>query len=206
MPDPLERVQDAARERERAASAFVQALQDARDAGYSGAAIAARAGVTRQRVLQLTENPANTEAGMTRRLAELDARWDRLVDAIAPRFAHPDPRGEQARRNVKNGRAAKRYARSAKACESRGIPVGRPPVRIPTVAEETRNLAETYLLRFLENDATHPLLVNVRRELDEAASLREKLAALQDARVPWLHDPPESTLVRSSGTSGGTGA
>lgn len=55
--DPLVSVAKAARARKRAEAAFRQALQAARDHGYSAAQIAGSAGIARQNVLKATTTP-----------------------------------------------------------------------------------------------------------------------------------------------------
>jgi hypothetical protein len=57
--DPLSEVRLSVAARERAEARYRLALQTARDAGHSGATIAAAAGTTRQNVLKLTK-PAST--------------------------------------------------------------------------------------------------------------------------------------------------
>jgi hypothetical protein len=58
QPDPfLWRVERAVKWKARAEREYLAALQLARDAGYSAAQIAGPAGVTRQRVLQVTVPP-----------------------------------------------------------------------------------------------------------------------------------------------------
>ncbi len=58
MSDPLAVVRESASARKLAEADFRASLQAARDAGLSAARIAEAAGVSRQRVLQVTMRPA----------------------------------------------------------------------------------------------------------------------------------------------------
>ena len=151
--------------------------------GARVAEIAEASGYTRQRIYQMLAQAGPDEAGMRARLAELDAKWDALVDTLADGFMPGDAKAEQARRNVLNGRidrAQNGVTRSGR--RSGSVSPVRGMRKLPTVRAEARDRAESKLLRLLQDKVGEPRLDAIRLELDEAASLRENLAALEDAR------------------------
>lgn len=126
---------------------------------------------------------------MEARLVELDARWDRFIDALKDRYmpSEAERRSEQAYRNAQNGRAKRQAAGVTRSGATSGGSAWKSTVR-PTVTAEARRFAETFALRYLEENSAHPVCVKVIAELDEAAGLRETLTALRDSRVAFLHD------------------
>lgn len=185
MSNELDAVRTIAAERRALEARYRGALQAARDAGHAGAAIGEAAGTTRQNVLKLTTAPVVDVRA--ERLEELDARWDRFVDELAAAFfVNPDAKREQLRRNTENGKRKRKSARAESAARKRGF-VGRAALDlVPTVNSEGRRAAETFALRYLEEHSLEPICVKVTGELDEAARLRESLAASTDPS--WLHD------------------
>ena len=165
--DPLARVKRAAEAKRRAELEYRSALQAARDAGHSATEIAGPAGVTRQAVLKTTVRPseADWQAKAEARLAELDARWEALVDRMAEVERPPDAyiRRETAKRNGRRGKDARKGLRPR-----------------PTVLEETRAFAETKLLNALRNHPHDPSVRIVVAEIDEAHALRNALEACFD--------------------------
>lgn len=166
--DPLARVRRAAETKRQAEDEYRLALQAARDAGHSAAEIAAPAGVTRQAVLKATTAPTVSHqwrAKAEARLAELDARWELLVDALAETDRPPDNwmRWENAKRNGRRGKDARK-----------GL------ARRPSVLEEARAFAESKLLRTLRDNAYDPRVRLVLGELDEAHAIRDALEACFD--------------------------
>lgn len=164
----LQAVSEAAERRQSAEAAYRSAVvAAATDHGLSETARAA--GVTRQAVAQLVKR-ARTDVERDRsRLAEIDARYESLVDAIA---AREDPAGLMADQRIRNGQA-KRLARKG---------LG----RLPTVREEIRDLAEAKLLRLLDDRREDPVIAVIAAivaELDEAAAIRERLSSLLEARA-----------------------
>lgn len=111
--------------------------------------------------------PVPDEAAMRARLDAIDGRYDAVVDALAQREA---PSAAFAKRDqaFRNAQAGKRRRK------------GLPPLR--TVRAEVRWHAESVLLKFLEDNRGVPFVERVLAELDEAAGLRESLAALEEAR------------------------
>lgn len=169
MSDPLARVKRAAATKRRAEQEYRAALAEAHAQGAGYAELARSAGISRQAVRQLIarhRTEADDERAMRARLEELDARWDALVDRLAARNM-PDEktrRRDQAYRNARNGRSAKKNARTRK--------------RLPTVGEEIRGLAEAEVLRLLQNRPDDPLVRRIRAEVDEAETLRLQLQAI----------------------------
>lgn len=166
--DPLARVKRAAEARRRADAEYRSALQAARDSGLSAGDIAPAAGVTRQAVLKLTSAPDVTyqwRAKAEARLAELDDRWERLVDEIAEMERPPDAhiQRENAKRNARRGKDARKGLR-----------------RRPSVLEEARAFAESKLLRTLRDHRDDPRIQTVLAEIDEANALRNALEACFD--------------------------
>lgn len=189
MSDPLEVVRQAAAARRAADLAYLAALQAARDAGKSGAAIGEAAGTSRQNILKLTTAPVVDHAAVMReRLDHLDSLWDVFVAELASAmFVHPDAQREQLRRNTENGKRKRKAARASVAARKRGFGPTRAGVALlPTVKSDGRRAAETYALAYIEENPLEPFSVEVRGQLDEAAALREQLSTLTDPS--WLHD------------------
>lgn len=108
------------------------------------------------------------------RLAELDARYERLVDAIAASMTI-DPaglNGDQRFRNLGAGRARRR---------------GLAPVR--TARAELRDYAETRLLGMLNATPSDPTCEAILAEIAEAFELRQARDADRDSLHP-LEDGP----------------
>ncbi len=134
--------------------------------------IAKELGVTRQRVYQMLRDgvaakPLGVDPeiqALRDRLAELDKRWNTMVDRLAPAFVRPDQKQETGARN----KVAKKRANK-----------GLPPLR--TVKAEARAFAEEHVLEYITN---HPELAACQvagRELVEADAIREQLTALADS-------------------------
>jgi hypothetical protein len=167
------------------------AILQAHAEGISNRAIAAACHLSHERVRQIVNaaKPAVDEARIEARLAELDARWDRFIDVLKDRYMPVESvrRSEQAFRNRENGRAKRQSSGTTRAGVASGASAWKSTVR-PTVTVEARRFAETFALGYLEENGAHPVCVKVLGELDEAAALREQLAAVVDARVSFLHD------------------
>ena len=179
-------IREAIERKREAEQAYRDAIVAARESGVSVQAIAAEAGITRSAVYQLLEGERRrregSEEAMAARLAELDARWDALVDSVAETFMPADPRAEQAIRNGQNAKAKRTLAGVRKDGKPSGS-IGKHRVVLPTVRREARNLAEAKILRMLEHRVDEPLVRRIVAEIDEAAALREQLTALRDTRV-----------------------
>jgi transcriptional regulator with XRE-family HTH domain len=182
----MDAVAKAATAKREAEARYRDAIVAARDAGQSAIQIAESAGITRSAVYQILEGERKRretdEVRMEARLTELDARWDALVDAVAETFMPADPRAEQAIRNGQNAKAKRTLAGVRKDGKPSGS-IGRYRVVLPTVRREARNLAESKILRMLENRADELLVQRIVADIDEAAALRETLTALRDTRV-----------------------
>lgn len=96
------------------------------------------------------------------RLAELDARWERLVDDAATMIKPADCRLIQSYRNRQAGRLRRR---------------GLPPLE--TISQETRRVAEDKLLRLIDSNVGAAWAQAARAEIDEASRLRDELETLQ---------------------------
>jgi hypothetical protein len=110
---------------------------------------------------------AGARAGLTatqaeKRLAEIDATYNGLVDHIAAGYSGKDARPITAGRNVKNSRVDK--AR-----------------RLPTVKAEARALAEKQLNNVLATKTGDPTIARLNAMLDEAHVLRGQLEAHREA-------------------------
>jgi transposase-like protein len=182
----MDAVAVAATRKREAEALYRDAVVAAKESGRSVLDIARAAGVTRSAVYQLLDGEAKRRAGdegrMRARLAELDARWDALVDAVAESFMPADPRAEQAIRNGHNAKAKRTLAGVRKDGKLSGS-IGKHRVILPTVRREARNIAEAKILRSLEDNPQEPRVMAIVGELNEAATLREQLTALQDTRV-----------------------
>jgi hypothetical protein len=168
-------------DRVRAAQAAVEAARV--ELRESVATIGAALGVSRQRAHKLLgEAPSRRQAGtpelgtsaaqevertdrsaLVIRLAELDARWDAMVDTLAAGTLRADAKQEQAWRNA---RAKKRARKGLKP--------------YPTVRADARRFAEERLLQYLEDHPLLPVVQVATRELVEADAIREGLSALAD--------------------------
>jgi hypothetical protein len=174
MRDPLARVKRAAEAKRRAELEYRSALQAARNAGHSAAEIAKSAGVTRQAarqaLLRLNVPPTHepSRETMEARLAELDSRWELLIDELAEVERPPDAymRRETAKRNGRRGKDARKGLASR-----------------PTVGQETRSFAEAKLLSALRRNPNDARVVALVRELDEANALRQALEAGYDSSL-----------------------
>lgn len=191
MSDPLDLVRSLAAERRALEVSYRGALQAARDAGLPASRIGEAAGVSRQRVLQMTSAPAKPDedlVAIVARLEELDARWDLFVDRLASAlFVNPDAKREQLRRNTENGKRKRIHARSEKSARRRGFADGGAGLcLVPTVKSEGRRAAEAYALKYIDEHRGDGRLEQVIGELDEAAVLREQVSARSDP--VWLHD------------------
>jgi len=165
--DSLANVTKAAEQRRKAELELAAAVTAAREAGESLRAIAAAAGVSHEQVRRLAPQPEGERARLETRLAELDARWARLVAKIDAGYANT--KADRIEQAMRNGKARKR--------RNRGLPA------LPTVAEDRRRFAERLLLDFLEGRPDDPLVIRAKLELDEAYLIRQRLAALDEARA-----------------------
>lgn len=151
---------------EDARSSLRQCIVEAYEQGEGASAIADAAGLSRQRVYQILEEEGVREKRMRARLAELDARYDQLVDALAAGEGKP---GDYKRVTaIQNGMNRKLSRRG----------VGWDPVSVTL-----RNHAESKLLSVLEHRRHEPVVQRILAEIDEAALLRQKLTALDEARA-----------------------
>ncbi len=173
MTNPLDTLRDATEAADKAKAQVREAIVSARAAGESVPAIAEAAGLTRQRVYQIVAEakPAPDAAKLRARLEELDAKWEALVDKLAPR---------QGDRRYRAGYPAVTRAQNT----ANGKSVKRGRGRIYTdVTVQIRNRAESELLAVLQNRGDEPVVQAIVRDLDEAAALRKQLATLDDSGV-----------------------
>lgn len=128
-------------------------------------AVSRAAGVSRQAVRQLVLRAGSDNGRLRERLAELDGRWQSLVEWRAGAYTLKDASAITAYRN---GRAGKRRKR------------GLGP--LPTVRSEALALAESELLGFLRDGSSVDGvdLEAVRAEVLEAEALRDRLEAVSD--------------------------
>lgn len=164
-------------EAEEAKARLRAAIAAARQAGLSVPAIAEAAGVTRQRVYQILRETSPSLEALEARLADLDGRWECWIDRLAPRV--------EDRRYVAGYAAVTRFQNTA---NGKSVKRGRGKV-YKDVRPLIRDLAESELLAVLEHRGDEAVIVAlgesfdveaVRVEIDEAAALREKLAAFGD--------------------------
>lgn len=131
------------------------------------ASVAREAGVTRPTLYAWCRDSGAERERLVSRLAELDARWEKLVSAA---MQHDMPAGVVSRRGNQ---------RSGLQVEAQGRKVSRGD---ESAAALVRRGAETKLLSLVadmaDKDAT---FAAVRDELDEAWKIRQSLAALDDA-------------------------
>lgn len=172
--DPLVAAQKAAKALERASGKRDEAIVAAHAAGSSYRQIAAVTGLSFQRVAQIVTaarpEPETDVAAMQARLAELDARFERLIDAVA----RPDlPLGDSLRRDqaAKNGQAKARRRKKLGP--------------LPTVRMDIRAQAEAEILNRLFESPDDAYCRRVIGELGEAESLREALASHIDDDIPF---------------------
>lgn len=166
MTTSLDTVRGATAEADAAKARVRDAIVEAHAAGESAIAIAAAAGLTRQRVYQLVAEASAAETRDRARLAELDTRYERLVDKLA---AGEGRAGDYKRVTALQNGQARKLAR-------RGIVQ-------PTVKQMLRSHAESKLLAVLDHRTDEPVVQGIRRDLDEAAALRKRFAALDDTRA-----------------------
>lgn len=182
----LDRITATRTAKAQAEADYRDAILTAKDDGASVPEIAKAAGITRSAVYQILEGERKRretdEARMAERLAELDRRWDTMIDQIAETFMPANPRAEQAIRNGHNARAKRTLAGVRRDGRASGS-VGRHRSILPTVRREARNLAESKVLRMLQDRPDEPLVQRIVAELDEAAALRQTLEALRDTRA-----------------------
>lgn len=188
MSSPLDNLRAAHAAKQEAEAALVAAIRHARESGETMQAIGDVLGMTRAGVLYvLKQHHAHEPAVITRkrkRLEELDARWNRLVDALVE--PHPDAKVEQLKRNQLNGKAKRKDARAIAAARKRGIPTSSGLSLRPTVATEARRAAEAKLLRLVEDHVDDPRFSGIVAELAESNTLRADLA--QSTDPSWLTD------------------
>lgn len=177
MSNPLDNVRGAREALEAAKVALRDAVVSAVGSGERAVDVADAAGFTRQRVYQLVSEAGATEERMSARLAELDERWERWIDRLAPRV--------DDRRYVAGYAAVTRFQNAA---NGKSVKRGRGKV-YRDVRPLIRDLAESELLEVLEHRGDELVIEAlgegfdvqaVRLELDEAATLREKLSAFGD--------------------------
>lgn len=162
-----------AAERNRLAGELAQVDEDLRAAvrlavstGTPISRVAKEAGITRPTVYAWIRS--DPESLMRVRLAELDRRYESLVDAIAAR-EKPPAEAMRLEAAYRNGQAGKRRRK------------GLGPLPTPTAA--VRDFAEAKLLRLLEHDGGEdPVLSRIRDEIEEAWNLRQALADRDETR------------------------
>lgn len=173
----LDVIRTAVAESEAAKARFRAAIQAARQAGMGVPAIAEAAGVTRQRVYQILRETQPEREKLEARLANLDERWECWIDRLAPRV--------DDRRYVAGYAAVTRFQNTA---NGKSVKRGRGKV-YKDVRPLIRDLAESELLLVVEHRGDETVIEalgetfnvdSVRLELDEAAALREQLAAFGD--------------------------
>ena len=159
----LSAVLEAAKAREAAESAYRDAIVNAHEGGASYAELASVLGVSRQAVRQLVQRAGQSEEAMRKRLEELDARYEAVVTAMT------DKPGYFKRVTAyQNGQSKK---------------LGRRGLAYKPVSVQMRDYAESLLLKALEDHPERPEVKRLVSELDEAASLRKKLTALDETRA-----------------------
>ena len=156
----LDSVRKAAKARDEAESAYRLSLLDAYVAGTSYSVLAAELGVSRQAVRQLIQR---TEENMRRRLEEIDARYQSVVDAMT------DKPGYLKRVTAYQNANSKK--------------LGRRGLAYKPVSVQMRDYAESLLLETLEHKRGDPIVELVVAELDEAAAIRKRLLALDESRA-----------------------
>jgi hypothetical protein len=150
-----------------ARSALHAAIREAHEAGERVQAIADATGYSRQRIYQIVgpKPKADWRETAETRLAELDARWNALVDQVAEVERPPDAhiKRENAKRNGRRGKDARKGLKPR-----------------PSVLQEARSFAESKLLRVLLDHAQDARVVAIVAEIDEAHALRQALEAAYD--------------------------
>lgn len=111
---------------------------------------------------------ARDDLPLEERLAELDTRWTRLVDAAAAGL-DAGPRSNKLETAKRNAQAGKRRRR------------GLPPLE--TVKAETRRHAENAILETIYQHAGQPWADRATAELDEAYDLRGELTRRAEHRA-----------------------
>lgn len=136
------------------------------------ATVANAAGVSRQAVRELVKRHAgdtdttSDEARMRARLAELDAAYERAIDRMTDRA------GDYKRITAwQNAQAGKRRRK------------GLPP--LTPVSVQLRDYAESRALKVLEDFPDDPRVKRIIADLDEAATLRKTLQAIDDSRLAF---------------------
>lgn len=148
----------------------VQAIAD----GQPAARVAKAAGVSRETLYKwLRADGVATEAlalerRLRTRLAELDGRWNELVERVMAREKMPVEaiRLEAAKRNAQAGKRRRK---------------GLPP--LPTISDDLRAFAEAKILRLVDDRPGEPVLRVVGQELDEAWTIRQRLQAIEEGRA-----------------------
>lgn len=108
------------------------------------------------------------------RLAELDARYERLVDSVASVIG-PGPEALAADQRFRNLRAGRQ--------RRRGL------VALPTARVEARSYAETRLLATLHANPSDPACAAALAEIAEAFELRQVAEAERESLFP-IEDGP----------------
>jgi SPP1 gp7 family putative phage head morphogenesis protein len=120
------------------------------------------------------------------RLKEIDAKWDKFSDQLAPVFSNI--RGEASFRTRENAKAALQEAGVTRSGRRSGAS-GAKSTRRMTVKAELRQAGERAALQFLADHPDEPLVKHVVGLLDEAEALRDALEATRNAEVGFLgHD------------------
>jgi hypothetical protein len=119
-------------------------------------------------------------ARLEARLAELDNRWNKLVDQVAA-AEHGAP-GDYAditrRRNMQ-----------AKKRRNRGLEP------LPTVKSDLRNLGESKLIKLIRDKPDEPVVKRLRAEIEEAHTIRERLNARGEASIFGTDIPDAAAAV-----------
>jgi SPP1 gp7 family putative phage head morphogenesis protein len=126
------------------------------------------------------------ERAAEKRVKEIDGKWSKFVDQLAPLFANM--RGETAFRNVENAKARRQQAGITKSGRLSGSRGRKSTVR-KTVTAELREAGERAALQFMADHPDEAIVKHVAGLLEEADTLREQLEALRDSGVGFLgHD------------------
>jgi hypothetical protein len=163
MSSPLvDAVQAVTAAREGLNAAIVAAVES----GQKVTDVAEATGLSRQRIYQIVGGKPRAKVSKPEaRLAELDKRWEALVDQVAAVEAPPSEyvKRETAKRNGRRG-IDKRAGRPAKL----------------TIIQETRIVAERKLLHTLRDHPEDPAVVALLAEIREAEAIRQSLEASFD--------------------------
>jgi SPP1 gp7 family putative phage head morphogenesis protein len=127
---------------------------------------------------------AEWEQAAEARIREIDRKWDKLCEQLAP--AGVD-RTEVAFRTRENARAMRQEAGVTRSGRRSGASAWK-STRRKTVKAELRDAGERAALEFLANHPGEPVVRHITGLIEEADALREQLQALRESRISWLHD------------------